>query len=137
MSMADFNEQVITEFRGNEGVVGGMFEGMPILLLHHVGAKSGTWRIAPLVYMADGDRYVIFASKGGAPENPAWFHNLKAHPETKIEVGTETLDVTAGEATGDERDQLYTAQVEKAPQFAEYQEKTTRLIPVVTLTPAG
>ncbi len=137
MSMADFNEQVITEFRENEGVVGGMFEGMPILLLHHVGAKSGTARVAPLVYMADGDRYVIFASKAGAPENPAWFHNLMAHPETKIEVGTETLEVLASEATGDERDQLYATQVEKAPQFAEYQEKTTRLIPVVTLTPAA
>jgi deazaflavin-dependent oxidoreductase (nitroreductase family) len=137
MSMVDFNQQVITEFRENEGVVGGIFEGMPILLLHHLGAKSGTWRIAPLVYLADGDRYVIFASKGGAPENPAWFHNLNAHPETKIEVGTETLDVVATVAEGDERERLYTTQAQIAPQFAEYQTKTTRRIPVVVLTPTA
>jgi deazaflavin-dependent oxidoreductase (nitroreductase family) len=137
MSMADFNQQVITEFRENEGVVGGMFENMPILLLHHVGAKSGTARVAPLAYMSDGDRYVIFASKAGAPENPAWFHNLKANPDTKIEIGGEVIDVVASEATGDERDQLFATQAGKSPQFAEYQEKTTRVIPVVTLTPAG
>jgi deazaflavin-dependent oxidoreductase (nitroreductase family) len=137
MSMADFNKQVITEFHENAGVVGGMFEGMPILLLHHVGAKSGTARIAPLVYLADGERYVIFASKGGAPEHPSWYHNLKANPETKLEVGTEVIDVVASEATGDERDRLYSTQSEVAPQFAEYQAKTTRQIPVVVLTPAG
>jgi deazaflavin-dependent oxidoreductase (nitroreductase family) len=137
MSMADFNKQVITEFHENEGVVGGMFEGMPLLLLHHVGAKSGTWRIAPLVYLADGDRYVIFASKGGAPEHPSWFHNLKAHPQTKVEVGTEIFDVVASEATGDERHELYARQSDLAPQFADYQSKTTRQIPVVVLTPAG
>jgi deazaflavin-dependent oxidoreductase (nitroreductase family) len=137
MSMVDFNQQVITEFRENEGVVGGMFEGMPIVLLHHLGGKSGTWRIAPLVYLADGDRYVIFASKAGAPEHPAWFHNLKAHPETKIEVGTETLDVVATVAEGEERERLYKTQAELAPQFAEYQNKTTRVIPVVVLTPTA
>jgi deazaflavin-dependent oxidoreductase (nitroreductase family) len=137
MSMADFNKQVMTEFHENDGVVGGVFEGMPILLLHHVGAKSGTARVAPLVYLADGGRYVIFASKGGAPEHPSWFHNLKARPQTKVEVGTEVIDVVASEATGDERDRLYSAQVKVAPQFAEYQTKTTRRIPVVVLTPAG
>ncbi len=137
MSMADFNQQVITEFRENEGVVGGMFENMPILLLHHVGAKSGAARVAPLAYMSDGDRYVIFASKAGAPENPAWFHNLKANPDTKIEIGGEVIDVVASEATGDERDRLFATQAAKSPQFAEYQSKTTRVIPVVTLAPVG
>ena len=87
MSMADFNTQVINEFRENDGQVGGMFEGMPMILVHHVGAKSGEPRVAAGVPPEDGDRYVIFASKAGAPENPAWYHNLKAHPETKIEVG--------------------------------------------------
>lgn len=137
MSMADFNQQVITEFRDNEGVVGGMFEGMPLLLLHHVGAKSGTPRIAPLVYMADGDRYVIFASKAGAPENPSWYHNLMAHPQTKIEVGTEVIDVVASELTGEEREDVYARQAQLAPQFAEYQTKTTRKIPVVALVPSA
>jgi deazaflavin-dependent oxidoreductase (nitroreductase family) len=133
--MVDFNQQVITEFHENAGKVGGMFEGMPLLLLHHVGAKSGADRIAPLVYLPHGDKYVIFASKGGAPENPAWFHNLKAHPETKIEVGTESFSVHASEATGEERDELYAEQSKAQPQFAEYETKTTRKIPVVVLTP--
>ncbi len=133
--MADFNEQVIREFREHEGRVGGMFEGKPLLLLHHVGAKSGAPRVAPLVYLSDGDNYVIFASKGGAPENPAWFHNLMAHPHTSIEVGVQTLSVNASEATGEERERLYAAQVAGQPQFAEYEAKTTRKIPVVVLTP--
>jgi deazaflavin-dependent oxidoreductase (nitroreductase family) len=137
MSMADFNQQVITEFRENDGKVGGMFDGMPLLLLHHVGAKSGTARIAPLVYMPDGDRYLIFASKAGAPENPSWFHNVLAHPETEIEVGSDTVPVVASEVSGDERDRLYAQQMEVAPQFGEYQSKTTRKIPVVALTPRG
>jgi len=136
MSMADFNQQVISEFRENEGKVGGMFEGRPLLLLHHQGAKSGTWRIAPLVYLPDGDRYVIFASKAGAPEHPGWFHNLKAHPKIEVEVGTEKIPVLATEVTGDERDRLFAAQVEVQPQFAEYQEKTERRIPVIALTRA-
>ncbi len=137
MSMADFNTQVITEFRENDGVVGGMFEGMPLLLLHHVGAKSGADRIAPLVYLEDDGSYVIFASKGGAPENPAWYHNLKGHPETKIEVGGQEVAVVAHEAEGAERDRLYDTQAAVAPQFAEYAEKTSRKIPVVVLTPKG
>jgi deazaflavin-dependent oxidoreductase (nitroreductase family) len=133
MSMVDFNKQVIEEFRSNDGVVGGMFEGMPLLLLHHVGARSGAQRIAPLVYLAEGDRYVIFASKGGAPEHPAWYHNLLAHPETEIEVGSETVPVVATELVGDERDTVYATQAKAAPQFAEYEAKTTRKIPVVAL----
>jgi deazaflavin-dependent oxidoreductase (nitroreductase family) len=134
---ADFNAQVIEEFHANEGRVGGMFEGMPLLLLHHTGAKSGMARINPLVYQRDGERYVIFASKAGAPANPDWYHNLKAHPEVKIEVGTDTIDVTAGEAEGDERDRLFRTQIEQAPQFAEYEQKTDRVIPVIVLTPTA
>ena len=135
MSMVDFNQQVITEFRENDGVVGGMFEGKAMILVHHVGAKSGEARIAPLVYLPDGDRFVVFASKGGAPENPGWYHNLKAHPETEVEVGGRTVAVTAEEVTGDERERLYTAQVAVEPQFGDYQEKTERRIPVIVLSP--
>ncbi len=131
----DFNQQIITEFRGNGGQVKGMFEGMPLLLLHHVGAKSGAARVAPLAYLADGGRYVIFASKGGAPENPAWYHNLKVHPETTVEIGDQSITVTATEATGDERERLFNTQAASSPQFAEYQTKTERQIPVVVLTP--
>jgi deazaflavin-dependent oxidoreductase (nitroreductase family) len=133
--MPDFNEHVIEEFRANAGTVGGMFEGMPLILVHHIGARSGTARVAPLVYLPDGDRYVIFASKGGAPENPGWYHNLLAHPETEVEVGDATVAVRAIEATGPERDRLYEAQVAAAPQFGEYREKTSRTIPVIVLEP--
>ena len=135
MSAVDFNTQVINEFRQNDGRVGGPFEGAPLLLLHHRGAKSGTERVTPLVYLADGERHLIFASKGGTPENLAWFHNLKAHPDTTIEVGSETIAVTAQELTGEERDRLYERQASLMPNFREYQEKTSRKIPVVALTP--
>ena len=133
----DFNAKIIEEFRANEGRVGGPFDGGTLLLLHHVGARTGTPRVNPLMYDRDGDRYVIFASKAGAPNNPGWYHNLMADPNTTIEVGTDTIDVVASEATGDERDRLYSAQVERSPQFAEYQAKTDRAIPVVVLTPTG
>jgi deazaflavin-dependent oxidoreductase (nitroreductase family) len=135
MSMVDFNTQVINEFRENAGKVGGPFAGAPLLLLHHRGAKSATERVTPLVYLADGERYLIFASKGGAPENPAWYHNLKAHPETEIEVGAERIAVSAQELTGEERDRLYERQAAAMPNFKEYQDKTSRKIPVVALTP--
>jgi deazaflavin-dependent oxidoreductase (nitroreductase family) len=133
----DFNAQVIEEFRAGAGRVGGMFEGTSLLLLHHDGAKSGTHRVNPLAYMPDDGRYVVFASKAGAPTNPAWYHNLKANPRTQIEVGTDTLEVVASEAAGEERERLFNAQAEKAPQFTEYAEKTDRVIPVMVLTPAG
>jgi deazaflavin-dependent oxidoreductase (nitroreductase family) len=133
----DFNARIIDEFRANEGRVGGPFEGGTLLLLHHVGAKTGAARVNPLMYNRDGDRYVIFASKAGAPTNPAWYHNLLANPRTTIEVGTDTIDVVASEATGEERDRLYSTQAEQRPQFAEYQANTDRVIPVVVLTPAG
>jgi deazaflavin-dependent oxidoreductase (nitroreductase family) len=134
---ADFNDQVIAEFRANGGKAGGMFEGMPLLLLHNVGAKSGKAYVTPLVYLDDDGRQVIFASKGGAPENPGWYHNLKANPDVSIEVGTDTLDLVAEEATGEERDRLYAIQSEQQPQFAEYESKTERKIPVIVLKPRG
>jgi deazaflavin-dependent oxidoreductase (nitroreductase family) len=134
-SPADFNAQIIEEFRANEGHVSGMFENMPLLLLHHTGAKSGTPYVNPLAYLRDGDRYAIFASKGGAPENPAWYHNVKAHPEVSIEVGTDTVDVRASQADSEERNRLYAAQAQRAAAFTEYQEKAGRTIPVIVLTP--
>ncbi len=134
-SPADFNTQIIEEFRANGGRVGGMFDGTPLLLLHHTGAKSGKRRINPLVYQGDDGRYVVFASKAGAPTNPDWYHNLKANPSVTIEVGTNTLDVVASEASGDERERLYRAQAESTPQLAQYAEQTDRVIPVIVLTP--
>lgn len=133
----DFNARIIDEFRANEGSVGGMLEGTTLLLLHHVGARTGTNRINPLAYDRDGDRYVVFASKAGAPTNPGWYHNLKAHPDVEIEVGTDTIDVVATEAVGEERDRLFRRQAERSPGFAEYQAKTDRVIPVMILTPTA
>jgi deazaflavin-dependent oxidoreductase (nitroreductase family) len=132
---ADFNSQVIEEFRANGGKAGGMFEGKPLLLLHNVGAKSGKPYVTPLVYLDDDGRYLIFASKGGAPNHPGWFHNLKAEPNVSIEIGEDTLDVPAEEITGAERDRLYAIQEEQQPQFTEYAQKTDRAIPVIGLTP--
>ena len=133
-SPADFNAKIIEEFRANEGRVGDMFEGTPLLLLHHTGAKSGQRHINPLAYLNDGGRYVVFASKGGAPSNPAWYHNLKAHPDVTIEVGTDTVNVVASEAVGKERERLFAIQAERSPQFAEYQRNTERIIPVFVAT---
>jgi deazaflavin-dependent oxidoreductase (nitroreductase family) len=134
-SPTDFNAKIIEEFRANEGRVGGRFEGLPLLLLHHTGARSGTDRINPLAYRRDDGRYVVFASKGGAPVHPAWYHNLKANPQARIEVGTETIDVVASEAAGGERERLFRAQAERVPQFGEYEHRTERVIPVMVLTP--
>jgi deazaflavin-dependent oxidoreductase (nitroreductase family) len=134
-SPADFNAQIIEEFHANEGQVGGMFAGMPLLLLHHTGAKSGTSRVNPLAYQGDDGRYVIFASKGGAPTNPDWYHNLKANPDASIEVGTDTIDVVASEAAGAERERLFRTQVERVPEFGKYEEQTERVIPVIVLAP--
>jgi deazaflavin-dependent oxidoreductase (nitroreductase family) len=132
----DRNAPVIAEFRANAGHVGGPFENMPLLLLHHTGARSGTAYVSPVAYLDDGGRYVVFASKGGAPDNPAWYHNLKAHPEVSIEVGADTLEAVAVEVTGDERDRLFGAVAARTPNFAEYERKTDRVIPVIALTPA-
>lgn len=133
--MSDWNAQVIAEFRANGGRVGGSFEGAPLLLLHTVGAKSGAERVSPMMYRQVGDGWAVFASYAGRPENPAWYHNLKAHPdEVQIEVGTETVPVSARELTGDERAEVWEAQKRDYPGFAEYERKTTRTIPVVLLT---
>ena len=135
MSRSDYNARVIDEFRANEGRVGGPFEGVPLLLLHHTGARSAEKRINPLSYQPDDGRYVVFASRGGAPRNPAWYHNLKANPNATIEVGTDTIEVLASEASGEERERLYRRQAERIPQFAEYERRTQRTIPVIVLTP--
>ncbi len=129
----DWNSKIIEEFHANGGKVGGPFEGATLLLLTTTGAKSGQQRTTPLVYMADGDRMIIFASKAGAPTNPDWYHNLVAHPQATVEVGTESFEVIAIATTGEERDRLYARQAERNPGFAEYQRKTTRLIPVIAL----
>jgi deazaflavin-dependent oxidoreductase (nitroreductase family) len=130
----DRNQKIIEEFRANAGKVGGYFEGAPMILIHHVGARSGTERVSPLVYLPDGDDMVIAATKGGAPTNPDWYHNLKAHPRILAEVGTETLPVEATEVTGEERDHLWRRLVEMRPGFAEYETKTTRVFPMFRLT---
>ena len=132
----DFNQQIIDEFRANDGKVGGPFEGAPMLLLHTTGAKSGQERVNPVVYQADGDRLVVFASKQGAPTNPDWYHNLVAQPRAKVEVDVRTVAVNARVAEGEERDRLWTRQKEQMPGFAEYEQKTSRQIPVVILEPA-
>ncbi len=131
--MSGWNRQIMEEFHANAGKVGGPFEGVPLLLLTTNGAKSGKSRTTPVGYMPDGERYIIFATNGGGPNNTDWYYNLKAHPEVTIEVGTETFEVTAVEITGQERDQLWARQLEHAPVFAEYQAKTTRTIPVIAL----
>ncbi len=136
MAEPDFNTRIIEEFRANGGRVSSAgFENLTLLLLHSDGAKTGAHYTTPLAYFPNEGRYVIVASKGGAPSHPSWYHNLKAHPETHIEVGDRMVDVTAEEATGAERDRLYQSMVEYAPQFGEYQEKTERVIPIMVLTP--
>jgi deazaflavin-dependent oxidoreductase (nitroreductase family) len=132
--MANWNEHIIEEFRANGGKVGGPFEGAPLLLLHSIGAKSGQERVHPMMYLAVDDRFAVFASKGGADTNPDWFHNLRAHPEVSIEVGTEKIDVTARVLDGEERAPLWQEQKARYPGFAEYEAKTSREIPVVMLS---
>ena len=130
----DFNDQIIEEFRANDGRVGGPFEGGTLLLLHSTGAKSGRERVNPVAYRPlEGDAMAIFASKGGAPTNPDWFHNLVANPDATVEVGTDTYAVRARVAQGEERDRLWNKQKADAPGFADYEGKTTRQIPVVIL----
>jgi deazaflavin-dependent oxidoreductase (nitroreductase family) len=133
----DWNKAVIEEFRANGGKVGGQFDGSPLLLLTTAGAKTGRPYTTPVMYLPDGDRLVVFASKGGAPTNPDWYHNLVAHPTATVEVGTETYQVDAVVTTGEERDQLYARQAEQFPGFAEYEAKTTRTIPVIRLKRAA
>ncbi|HLX57173.1 MAG TPA: nitroreductase family deazaflavin-dependent oxidoreductase [Ktedonobacteraceae bacterium] len=129
----DWNRRTIEEFRANGGKVGGMWEGKPLLLLTTTGAKSGQRRTNPVVYLRDGDRLLVFGSKGGAPTNPDWYHNLLAHPQVTVEVGSETYEATATVLSGEERDRLYAMQAQLSPQFAGYQARTTRKIPVIAL----
>lgn len=130
----DRNQGIIDEFRANEGRVGGYFDGASILLLHTTGARTGHARVNPLVYLPDGDRYVIIASKGGAPTNPDWYHNLLANPDVEVEVGSETIPVRATVIEDDEeRTALYARQVERREGFADYLKKTDRRIPVIAL----
>ena len=133
MAANDFNQRIIEEFRANAGVVGGPFAGAPMLLLTSTGAKSGRAHTTPLVYLQDGDRIAVFASMGGAPKNPAWYHNVVANSDVTVEVGTEKYQARAVVTSGAERDQLFRKQAALLPTFAEYEKKTTRVIPVVVL----
>jgi deazaflavin-dependent oxidoreductase (nitroreductase family) len=137
--MSDWNDRIVAEFRANEGRVGGGFEGAPMIVVHHVGRSSGKEYINPLVYLpgeGDDDAIYIFASKGGAPENPEWYRNLVAAGQATVEVGTSTYPVTVTEVHGDERDRIYAEQVKHMPGFGEYEEKAKgiRIIPVLRLT---
>jgi deazaflavin-dependent oxidoreductase (nitroreductase family) len=131
--MSDWNDKVIAEFRANQGRVGGQFEGAPLLLLHSTGARSGQERVNPMMYQAVGSGFAVFASKAGADTNPDWYHNLRAHPEARIEIGTETLDVSARVLDADEREPIWQEQKARYPGFADYETKTDRVIPVVML----
>jgi deazaflavin-dependent oxidoreductase (nitroreductase family) len=133
----DWNQNIIAQFRANEGRVGDPFEGAPMVLLHHVGRKSGKEYVSPLVYLPGDDNSIyVFASKGGAPTNPDWYGNLIAAGKATAEVGTSTYQATVTELTGDERDRVFAEQVKRMPGFGEYAEKTAgiRTIPVLRLT---
>lgn len=130
----DFNQRVMDDFHANGGKVSGRFAGADVLILTTTGRKSGQMRWNPLVYTRDGDRWVIVASKGGAPTSPDWYHNLVANNSAVIEVGTEVIPVTASTAEGAERDRLYAQHAAKMPQFNDYAKNTARQIPVVVLS---
>jgi deazaflavin-dependent oxidoreductase (nitroreductase family) len=131
-TVSDWNREVVDEFRSNGGKVAA-FAGRPLLLLHSKGARSGVHYVNPLVYLPVGDDFAVFGSKAGAPTNPGWYHNLRAAPDTVVELGTETIPVRARVAEGEERERIWEEQKRAAPTFAEYEEKTTRPIPVVVL----
>ncbi len=131
--MNDFNTQIISEFRSNDGKVGGPFAGATVLLLTTTGARSGLERVNPVVARTEGNNVYVFASKAGAPTNPDWFHNLVANPEVTVEVGTDTYRARAEVLDRAERDRVYEAQAAEFANFAEYQASTDRVIPVVRL----
>ena len=133
--MSDGNAAIIAEFRANGGKVGGPFEGADLLLLTTTGAKSGAARTSPLGYLRDGDRLLLAASAAGAPKNPDWFHNVRAHPEVTVELGSDTFPATASVPDGTERDVLWDKVTAALPGYAEYQKGTDRVIPVVVLKP--
>lgn len=132
-SPSEWNRANIEEFRANGGKVGGQFAGAPLLLLTTTGARTGQRRTSPVMYLQDGERLLVFASKAGAPTNPDWYHNLRANPTVTVEVGTETFEARATVLSGEERDRFYARQATLYPGFAEYQQKTSRVIPVVAL----
>ena len=134
--MSDWNTKIIEEFRANGGAVGGQFAGAPLLLLHTVGARSGQRRVNPVMYQKVDGGYAVFASKAGAPVNPDWYHNLLAQPQVTAEIGTQTVELVARVADGDERECIWAAQKAAYPGFADYERKTTRQIPVIVLEPA-
>jgi deazaflavin-dependent oxidoreductase (nitroreductase family) len=127
------NEQIIVEFRANAGRVGGMFEGTDLLLLHHVGAKSGAEYVSPLAYLPHGSGYLLMAANGGRPAHPGWYHNLMAHPETEIEVGTDTFAVRVREAQGAEREELAERARRESKFYGGFETRTTRPIPLLVL----
>jgi deazaflavin-dependent oxidoreductase (nitroreductase family) len=129
------NQKIIDEFRANHGKVGGRFEGRTLLLLHTLGAKSEKERINPVAYVRDDDRFVVIASKGGAPTNPDWYYNIIQNPQVTIEVGSEKHQAQAVVAEEPERTRLYNKMVEVMPGFDDYRRRTTRVIPVILLTP--
>ena len=132
---SDWNAQIIEEFRAHAGKLGGMFEGADMLLLHHTGSKTGVERVSPLGYQRIGSAYAVFGSNSGRTSHPAWLHNLRAHPRTTAEIGTETIEVVARVAEGDERAEIWERQKANIPQFAEYEQMANRDIPVVILEP--
>lgn len=133
----DFIAWTISEFRSHHGTVGGPFAGAPLLLLHTRGARTGKERVNPMMYFADGARYLVFASKAGSDRNPDWYYNLLAYPTSTIEVGDQRIDVAVEELRGDERDRMFAAQAALFPGFAGYQRQTSRIIPVLALTPTS
>jgi deazaflavin-dependent oxidoreductase (nitroreductase family) len=137
MALQDFNKSIIDEFRANNGVVGGQFAGAPLLLLTTTGAKSGLSRVNPLAYLADRNRHVIIASYSGGPTNPPWYHNLIANPGVHVEVGSDSFSAKAEVVSEPERSELYKKIADAMPAFAEYQTKTTRVIPVIALVRTG
>ena len=134
-AMSDWNDSIVSEFRANDGKVGGPFAGAPLLLLHTKGAKTGRERVSPLMYRALADGWAVFASKAGADTNPDWYHNLLADPKASIEVGTDTFEVKARVAEGAEREEIWIPHKTEHTGFADYERKTSRVIPVVVLEP--
>ena len=136
--MARSEQEIIDEFRANGGKVGGGFTGTPLLILHSVGAKSGRTHVTALMYQDLGQRQVaVFASKGGAPTNPDWYHNLVANPRATVELGTETFEVTTRVARGEERQRIWSAWKQRYPFFVGFERKTKRQIPVMILARAS
>ena len=133
MGVSDYNKKIIAEFRSNNGVVGGPFAGAKLLLLHTLGAKSGELRVNPLAYFDDGDDLLIVASFAGSPKNPPWYYNLLANPKVTVEVGDDTYSAIASELLEPKRSEEYDAIAKKSQAFAEYRDKTSRVIPIIKL----